>query len=484
MRYLITFLVISLWLPSTLQAEIVTIWGEGKHIMGDNDTKDDARKLALLSAKRMCLEKAGTYLESETIIKDLQLAKDEIKAYTAGIVKVDVVDEQVSLIGESPCVTVKVKADIDTSQLEERIEQLRKDEKILDDYKKMQADVERLTKQVDELQKQLEQAKGKEQIDKIRIARKDVFDGLTAVDWYNKALDELYSSHPNWDLVIKWSEKAIEIDTNYADAYTALGIGYAKKGLVDKAIASYKKAIELDPTHAKAYCNLGFAYGNKGLYDKEIASYKKAIVLDPHDATAHYNLGIAYGEKGLFDKAIASFKKAIEIKPDYAEAHYDLGLAYGKKGLFDKEIAGYKKAIEIKPDLTEAHYNLGIAYGEKGLYDKAIMSFKDVLELKPDDAKAHHNLGRTYGEKGLFDQAIVSCKRAIELKPDYPEAHCLLGIAYADIKYVAADYLYKAGLLFLGQGSREDALRVYGYMRQFTPNSELTSKLHRKLYPE
>jgi len=65
------------------QAEIVTIWGEGKHIMGDNDTEEDARKLALLRAKTMCLEKAGTYLEMETVIKNLQLAKDKIKVYTS-----------------------------------------------------------------------------------------------------------------------------------------------------------------------------------------------------------------------------------------------------------------------------------------------------------------------------------------------------------------------------------------------------------------
>jgi len=135
-------------------AEIVTIWGEGRHIMGDNDTKDDARKLALLRAKTMCLEKAGTYLETETIVKDLQLAKDEIKAYAAGIVKVEVVDEQISLIGETMCVTVKVKADIDTSQLDERTKQLGKDQKILTEFKKMQADIERLTKQVSELQRQ------------------------------------------------------------------------------------------------------------------------------------------------------------------------------------------------------------------------------------------------------------------------------------------------------------------------------------------
>jgi len=418
-RYLITLLVILLWLPSTLQAEIVTIWGEGKHIMGDNDTKDDARKLALLRAKTMCLEKAGTYLESETTVKDLKLAKDEIKAYTAGIVKIKVVDEQVSLIGESPCVRVKVKADIDTSQLEERIKQLRKDERILDDYKKIQAENKRLTKQVAELQKQLGQAKGKEQIDKIKAARKYAFDGLTAVDWFNKALDEATSSHPNWDLVIKWNKKAIEIEPDLVEA--------------------------------------------------------------------HYNLGTAYYSKGLYDKAILNSKRAIELKPNYAEAHYNLGAACFKKGLVDEAIASYKKAIELKPDFAQAYCNLGAAYYSKGLYDKAIVSYKKAINLKPNYAEAHGNLGIAYGKKELYDEAIASFKKAIEIEPDLADAHCNLGMTYffgKGLKYSAANHYYKAGLLYLERGNKEGALMAYDFLRECMPNSELTSKLHRKLYPK
>ena len=468
------------------QAEIVTIWGEGKHIMGDNDTKDDARKLALLRAKTMCLEKAGTYLESETIVKDLQLAKDEIKAYTAGIVRIKVVDEQVALIGESPCVTVKVKADIDTSQLDERIKRLRKDEKILDDYKRIQAENERLTKQLAELQKQLEQAKDEEQIEEIKVARKDAFDRLRAVDWFFKAVDEATSSNPNWDLVIEWNKRAIELKPDVPAAHCHLGIAYGEKGLYDKEIASYKKAIKLKPDYADAYGLLGFAYWNKGLHDKAIVSYKKAVELKPDDWVTYNNLGIAYADKGLYNKAIVSCQKAVKLKPDLAEAHGSLGAAYAGKGLYDKAIASLKMALELKPDMVEAHYILGFAYGKKGLYDKEIASYKKAIELKPEYAEAHCNLGAAYEKKGLYDKAIASCKEAIQLDPDDAVAYNNLGVLYAKkgLKYVAADYFYKAGLLFLEQGNRENALRAYDVMKRRMPNHELTSKLHRKLYPE
>ena len=48
--------------------------------MGDNDTRADAKRLALLDAKRLALEQAGTYIEGISEVKNLDLAKEEIWA--------------------------------------------------------------------------------------------------------------------------------------------------------------------------------------------------------------------------------------------------------------------------------------------------------------------------------------------------------------------------------------------------------------------
>jgi len=73
--------------PEHLTAAIRTITALGEYRMGDNDTRTDAKRLALLDAKRLALEQAGTYIESITEVKNLDISKDEIRAYTAGIVE-------------------------------------------------------------------------------------------------------------------------------------------------------------------------------------------------------------------------------------------------------------------------------------------------------------------------------------------------------------------------------------------------------------
>lgn|GEM_PF-2680902 len=45
-----------------LFAQVDTVQATYKYIMGDNDTKTDARNLCFLYAKKLCMEKAGTFV--------------------------------------------------------------------------------------------------------------------------------------------------------------------------------------------------------------------------------------------------------------------------------------------------------------------------------------------------------------------------------------------------------------------------------------
>lgn len=74
--YLVFFTLILI--PSLSLAETKTIFADHRYVMGDNDSKNDARRMCFLEAKRRALEKAGTYIESRTEVKDFRLTKDEI----------------------------------------------------------------------------------------------------------------------------------------------------------------------------------------------------------------------------------------------------------------------------------------------------------------------------------------------------------------------------------------------------------------------
>jgi tetratricopeptide (TPR) repeat protein len=75
--------------------------------------------------------------------------------------------------------------------------------------------------------------------------------GETAEEAFNKA--EKYYSQKAYDEAIAEYTTAIEINPNYAKAYTKRGVAYASKGDNEQAEKDLSRAIELDPNNPNAY---------------------------------------------------------------------------------------------------------------------------------------------------------------------------------------------------------------------------------------
>src|SRR6476661_7382282 len=129
-----------LWCPaSPVSAEVRVVLSQGEFRMGDRDTREDAMRLATEAAKRNALEQVATYLESVTVVEGMDITKDEIRTYTAGLILV--LDQQANLWldGDRVVVTIDLMSQIDTDEVAQALLALRENE-------------------IDDLQKQLEAA--------------------------------------------------------------------------------------------------------------------------------------------------------------------------------------------------------------------------------------------------------------------------------------------------------------------------------------
>jgi hypothetical protein len=61
----VIILLTALILPTVAFAEVQTFTATHTYILGDHDSKDDARQRCLLEAKRKILEQASVYIESD-----------------------------------------------------------------------------------------------------------------------------------------------------------------------------------------------------------------------------------------------------------------------------------------------------------------------------------------------------------------------------------------------------------------------------------
>ena len=102
------------------ETEPVEVEAEGSYLMGDRDSKQDARQLALFEAKRSALEKAGTMLSSSTRVENFELVKDEIYSRAAGRIQCEVIDEKWESVGQGQtlCVRLRIRARVSPKDLE------------------------------------------------------------------------------------------------------------------------------------------------------------------------------------------------------------------------------------------------------------------------------------------------------------------------------------------------------------------------------
>jgi len=89
--------------------------------MGDNDSKNDTRRMCFLEAKQKALERAGTYIENLSEVRNGRLTKDEITAYSAALLKVEIVKENWKLVGQNMTVSMTVKAKVDTNRIKKEL---------------------------------------------------------------------------------------------------------------------------------------------------------------------------------------------------------------------------------------------------------------------------------------------------------------------------------------------------------------------------
>lgn len=98
--------------------EVIT---EGTYIASENDSPVQGEEAALLIAKRAALEQAGTYVQSETSISNLQLKDDQVSSLTSAVIKSTILDKARTFNGQNMVFWVKIKAVVYPDKLGEEL---------------------------------------------------------------------------------------------------------------------------------------------------------------------------------------------------------------------------------------------------------------------------------------------------------------------------------------------------------------------------
>ena len=347
----ILFLAISAFAAQASTQEFIRQY---TYVAGEADSKLTARQMALQEVKRELLSEIGTHIYSRIDISTDSSgksdAKQEIRALTAGFVKVNIIEEKWD--GYQFVIKAMLKADPD--EIVQRIKDLNKKDEKSEQLKKdlIQSNNESnlLRVQMQELRNQLTQAKSFKQKQQVSKQYIDKSAALTAIDTYNQAGDYFYGRNGKY----LNREKAFPLYLQAANqdhimSQYSLGLMYQKGDGVTKnsqqAFYWFKQSAEQG--YEWSQNKLGDLYkdgeGTPKDLNKAVYWLRKAAEQD--HVWSQYNLAQMYkygkGVQKDNQQAVYWYRKAAEHDNEWAQ------LSLGNF---------YKAGKGVKKDLEQALY--------------------------------------------------------------------------------------------------------------------------------
>jgi eukaryotic-like serine/threonine-protein kinase len=163
----------------------------------------------------------------------------------------------------------------------------------------------------------------------------------------------------------------------------------------DKAVEHFQRAIQLDSTFALAYSGLGACFANRVLK------------------------GLGGGED--YELAENAFNRALELDPDLVEARMLMVFIYLSRGEKQKARAEVSRLGRKAPNEAAVYFVKGALHRLDGEYDRALRAFDKLGRLDPAArVVASYNRARVMMYQHRFEDALLELDQGARIEPDHP----------------------------------------------------------------
>lgn len=304
---------------ATIQPD--TVICEGRYVMGDRDSKNDAVQYALMEAKKLALEQTGTFLRSQAKVENYMLTEQEIETISMGLMSTEILEQRNEPVGETMAVVVKIRAIIHPQDLENSVAELKQNSAMTEELNQLKQDYGRLTSQMDSL-KQAQQTGSTDPAPQRRIpartrpgrpgklmtpteriaSREDGWSELQRIETLMKIITETGKNRPDLSRVEALSQNLLQRHPSQGIVRGYLGIARFKNNQIDAAIADLNQAIKPQPAAMKKKAQSRMSPDILKRVSKEQARF-------------HFYLAKCYQAKGQKKQAFQHLKEAQNLDP-------------------------------------------------------------------------------------------------------------------------------------------------------------------------
>ncbi len=191
-------------------------------------------------------------------------------------------------------------------------------------------------------------------------------------------LSSIYLEKGYYKDALEHSNRALELDSNYADAWNNRAGALIQLNFIDSAEIAYLKAIEIKPDFKKVWFNLGIIKINSNEFEEAVRCYNKALEIDNRFVEAwiklaeisayvgdslmsfsYYDTAIIYADNPWYPWSQKSMLHQIMGNHENALLCIDSAIVYGERLSKSDKFLWYLKAYSLSvlfryPECIEA----------------------------------------------------------------------------------------------------------------------------------
>jgi protein O-GlcNAc transferase len=285
---------------------------------------------------------------------------------------------------------------------------------------------------------------------------------------------------------MRYLSQVTELDPNFAEAWSNLGIAVASHGSPAKAENAFRQAVALSPGRPDLYRNLANSLIATGNRDEALLCLRKSLEMDPANIAALLSTAKLAADLGELAEATNCLQRILVLEPQHQQAATILQLVQ-KMPRQVSRTGGNEQQAPVDRASFRAAVDRGMSHASVKQFESALSEFRLATQINPSSAEAFAYLGSTQIELKRDAEAIESLHASLRNCSGQAPLYLNLGGAYerlgnpeTAIKYFQAaiqcDSMYEKAYLNLGrilasQRKLDEAIQCISQAIQISPSS-------------
>jgi TolB-like protein/Tfp pilus assembly protein PilF/tRNA A-37 threonylcarbamoyl transferase component Bud32 len=212
-------------------------------------------------------------------------------------------------------------------------------------------------------------------------------------------------------LALKYSARALELDSTLVDAYSAQAFARMLIYRLPEADAAYQRALQLEPDNSEAINGHAQILIQRGKVDEALATLERARTQDPLSTYILVNIQYLLFSLGRLRESIDVTKAILDIDPNATFALQNLALAYANLGRKDSATWAIDRVLKADSSGSGAPESAMLVFAATGQWDRV-----DQLQRRVEHEKTN---SPHFGEfhvrlvNGDFDGAVDAAERGL-----------------------------------------------------------------------